>query len=118
MDKVAVGQFYGGAAFVDGVFGSLSEVPISLFDWGFTRSDATYDAASVWQGTFFRLDAHFDRFFGSLEKLRMKISYDRAQVREILQNCVQGTSRMRTSRRIQTPVASGSTAEQENLQAK
>jgi branched-chain amino acid aminotransferase len=88
MDKVAVGQFDGGAAFVDGVFGQLSEAPISLFDWGFTCSDATYDGASVRQGTFFRLDAHLDRFFSSLEKLRMKISYDRAQVREILHNCV------------------------------
>ena len=50
----------------------LSEGKISLFDWGFTRSDATYDVASAWRGAFFRLDAHLDRFFASLAKLRMR----------------------------------------------
>jgi branched-chain amino acid aminotransferase len=66
----------------------LSEAKISLFDWGFTRSDATYDVASVWQGAFFRLDDHLERFFASLQKLRFRIPYDRAQVRAILHGCV------------------------------
>jgi len=81
-------RFDGGAAFVDGAYVPLSEAKISLFDWGFTRSDATYDVASVWQGAFFRLNDHLDRFFASLAKLRFKIPYDRAQVREILHGCV------------------------------
>ena len=82
------GQFEGGAAFVDGAYVPLSEAKISLFDWGFTRSDATYDVASVWKGAFFRLDAHIDRFFASLEKLRLRIPHDRAELREILHDCV------------------------------
>lgn len=80
--------FDGGAAFCDGAFVPLSEAKVSLFDWGFTRSDATYDVASVWKGAFFRLDDHLDRFFASLAKLRMQIPYSRAEVREILHGCV------------------------------
>lgn len=82
------GRFEGGAAYVDGAFVPLSEAKISLFDWGFTRSDATYDVASVWQGAFFRLDDHVDRFYASLDKLRLRIPHDRAALREILHGCV------------------------------
>ncbi len=83
-----VGAFEGGSAFVDGAYTPLSQAQISLFDWGFTRSDATYDVASTWHGTFFRLDAHMDRFMASLDKMRLRIPYERAQLRQILHGCV------------------------------
>jgi branched-chain amino acid aminotransferase len=83
-----VGQFEGGCAFVEGQYAPLSEAKVSLFDWGFTRSDVTYDVASTWQGAFFRLDAHMDRFFASLQKMRLAIPYSRAELREILHGCV------------------------------
>jgi branched-chain amino acid aminotransferase len=82
------GKFEGGCAFVDGAFVPLSEAKISLFDWGFTRSDVTYDVATAWKGAFFRLDAHMDRFFASLEKLRLAIPYSRSELRDILHGCV------------------------------
>ena len=82
------GQFEGGCAFAEGAYVPLSEAKISLFDWGFTRSDATYDVATAWQGAFFRLGDHMDRFFHSLQKLRLAIPYDREQLREILHGCV------------------------------
>ncbi len=88
MQRPVFHLFDGGAAFVDGQFVPTSEAKISLFDWGFTRSDATYDVASVWHGAFFRLNDHLDRFFASLAKLRLKIPHDRAEVREILHGCV------------------------------
>ena len=88
MDRPRVQLFDGGAAFVDGQFVPTSEAKISLFDWGFTRSDATYDVASVWHGAFFRLNDHLDRFFASLAKLRLKIPHDPAEVREIVHGCV------------------------------
>lgn len=88
MNSPADPRFDGGAAFVDGQIVPLSEARISIFDWGFTRSDATYDVASVWQGRFFRLDDHIERFFASLAKLRFSIPQDRAAVREILHRCV------------------------------
>jgi len=83
-----VGQFEGGCAFVEGAYAPLSDAKISLFDWGFTRSDVTYDVASTWQGAFFRLDAHLDRFFASLQKMRLAVPYTRAELREILHGCV------------------------------
>ncbi|HEU5295376.1 MAG TPA: aminotransferase class IV [Burkholderiaceae bacterium] len=80
--------FQGGCAFCEGSYVALSEAKLSLFDWGFTRSDATYDVATAWRGAFFRLDAHIDRFFRSLDKLRLAIPYSRAELREILHSCV------------------------------
>ncbi|APW39971.1 branched-chain amino acid transferase [Rhodoferax koreense] len=88
MRAVQTGQFEGGSAFVDGEFVPLSEAKISMFDWGFTRSDVTYDVATTWQGAFFRLDAHMDRFFASLQKMRLAIPYSRAELREILHGVV------------------------------
>jgi branched-chain amino acid aminotransferase len=88
MRSVKTGEFEGGAAFAEGDYVALSEAKISLFDWGFTRSDATYDVASVWNGAFFRLDDHLERFFASLHKLRLRIPNDRQQVRSILHGCV------------------------------
>ncbi|MGZ5237844.1 MAG: branched-chain amino acid transferase, partial [Caldimonas sp.] len=63
MRMVTRGEFEGGSVFIDGDWKPLSEGKVSLFDWGFTRSDVTYDVASVWKGAFFRLDDHLDRFF-------------------------------------------------------
>lgn len=84
----AAGRFAGGAAFCEGRYVPLADAKISLFDWGFTRSDATYDVVSAWHGAFFRLDDHLDRFFASLDKLRLRIPYDRAQLRRVLHGCV------------------------------
>lgn len=81
-------SFEGGCAFADGAFVALADAKISLFDWGFTRSDATYDVASCWKGAFFRLDTHIDRFDASLAKMRLAIPYSRAELREILHGCV------------------------------
>ncbi|KRB33088.1 branched-chain amino acid transferase [Mesorhizobium sp. Root695] len=77
-----------GIAFLDGQYLPMSQAKISVLDWGFLHSDATYDTVHVWNGRFFRLDLHLDRFFGGLEKLRMKIPFDRDGVTEILHNCV------------------------------
>jgi len=81
-------QFEGGCAFCDGAFVPLSDAKVSLFDWGFTRSDVTYDVATTWKGAFFRLDVHMDRFFASLQKMRLAIPYSRAELRDILHGCV------------------------------
>jgi len=77
-----------GIAFLDGQYLPMSQAKISVLDWGFLHSDATYDTVHVWDGRFFRLDLHLDRFFAGLEKLRMAIPFDRDGVAEILHNCV------------------------------
>ena len=86
----APGQFEGGSVFIDGAFAPLSEAKVSLFDWGFTRSDVTYDVVSAWQGAFFRIEDHMDRFFASLTKMRLAIPYSRGELREILHGVVRG----------------------------
>lgn len=77
-----------GVAYMDGQYLPIAEAKISVLDYGFLHSDATYDVAHVWQGAFFRLGDHLDRFFAGLDKLHMSIPHDRAQITEILCNCV------------------------------
>lgn len=77
-----------GIAYQDGQYIPVSEAKISVLDWGFLHSDATYDTVHVWAGAFFRLDLHIERFFAGLEKLRMCIPYSPDEVVDILHNCV------------------------------
>jgi len=77
-----------GCAFVGGEYVPPSEAKISVFDWGFLHSDATYDVAHVWQGKFFRLDDHLDRFFASMARLRLDPGRTREAVRTVMHECV------------------------------
>lgn len=77
-----------GIAFADGRYVPVAEASVPILDWGFLRSDATYDVVHVFRGRFFRLDAHLGRFERSLARLRMRIPYDRAGVAAILHECV------------------------------
>jgi len=81
-------MFTDGAAYVDGQFVPISEARIPLLDWGFLHSDATYDVVHVWQGSFFRLDDHLERFLRGVKRLYMSLPYDRDKVRDILFECV------------------------------
>ena len=84
----AAPQFPPGVAYVEGRYCPMSEARISVLDWGFLRSDATYDVAHVWRGRFFRLDAHIERFLGSVERLRMTLPVGRRELEDILMECV------------------------------
>jgi branched-chain amino acid aminotransferase len=77
-----------GCAFVDGEFVAPEHAKISIFDWGFLHSDATYDVAHVWQGRFFRLDDHLDRFDASLKALRLDPGVTRERMRGVMHECV------------------------------
>ena len=74
---------------MNGKFIQISEARIPVLDWGFLRSDATYDVVHVWKGRFFRLDKHIDRFFQSTEKLRMPCTVSRIDLKKILAGCVE-----------------------------
>ncbi len=80
-----------GVAYVDGRFCPISEAKISVLDWGFLHSDATYDVVHVWKRRFFRLEDHLDRFQRSVAKLRMSLPFDREALREVLMECVRRT---------------------------
>jgi branched-chain amino acid aminotransferase len=77
-----------GCAYVDGEFVAPEDAKISIFDWGFLHSDATYDVAHVWQGKFFRLNDHLDRFEASLAALRLNPGVSRQRMHEVMHECV------------------------------
>ncbi len=81
-------NFPPGVAYVDGAYVPMSEAKISVLDWGFLRSDATYDVVHIWRGRFFRLDRHLDRFQRSVEKLRMELPFGRDGLTDVLMECV------------------------------
>ena len=77
-----------GCAFVDGDYVPVAEARIPILDWGFVRSDVTYDVVAVWQSRFFRLQDHLDRFLRGIGELRMTSPYDRDAIATILHGCV------------------------------
>jgi branched-chain amino acid aminotransferase len=77
-----------GCAWIDGDYVAPEDAKISIFDWGFLHSDATYDVAHVWQGRFFRLDDHLDRFEANLAALRLDPGVTRARMRDVMHECV------------------------------
>ena len=77
-----------GVAYIDGAFVPMKDARISVLDWGFLRSDATYDVVHVWKGRFFRLDKHLDRFMRSVEKIYLELPVSRDELARILAQCV------------------------------
>ena len=82
--KKKSGPFVSGAAFCQGEIVELSEAKVPLFDYGFLRSDLTYDVPAVWDGRFFRLDDHLDRLERSCAKLRLSPPMKKSAMREML----------------------------------
>jgi branched-chain amino acid aminotransferase len=73
-----------GFAYVDGDFCGLDEAKLPLMDWGFLRSDATYDVIRVNDGRFFRIEDHLARFRRSSEALGFSLAESWPEVRRIL----------------------------------
>ncbi len=81
-------DFAQGAACVAGRYVPIAQASIPMTDWGFLRSDAAYDVVTVWDGAFFRLDAHLERFQRSCQRFRLDPGVDAAQITAILSHCV------------------------------
>lgn len=77
-----------GAAFIDGATVPIAEARTSILDRGFLRADATYDVVGVWEGAFFRLDAHLDRFERGSRELRLELPHNRDEIAAILAEVV------------------------------
>ena len=77
-----------GAAYIDGRYMPIAEAAIPITDWGYRRSDVTYDVVGVWSGAFFRLDDHVARFRRSMQALRLEPPEDNAAIRAVLTDCV------------------------------
>ena len=81
-------DFSSGVAYVRGQYLPISQASIPMTDWGFLRSDATYDVVTVWEGSFFRLDAHLERFMRSCQRWRLDSGQTPEQITEVLAQCV------------------------------
>ncbi len=77
-----------GVAFIEGRYVSADEAKISVFDLGFSHSDAVYDVVSTWKGLFFRLDDHIERFLRSCVGVRITCPYNKEEIKRILAECV------------------------------
>ena len=77
-----------GAAYVNGIYMPVGDAAIPITDWGYRRSDVTYDVVSVWGGAFFRLDDHLRRFRKSMGALRLQPPESDDDIRRILTECV------------------------------
>jgi branched-chain amino acid aminotransferase len=77
-----------GAAFIDDEIVPIGEARIPITDTGFLRSDVTYDVAAVWNGSFFRLDAHLDRFERGCRELRLTLPMARDEMVSVLHELV------------------------------
>ena len=77
-----------GAAYVRGQYVPIGEAAIPITDWGFLRSDATYDVVTVWDGAFFRLDAHLERFLASCARWRLDPGRTAEEITAVLEHCV------------------------------
>ncbi len=88
MDTTSHQDFSAGAAYVGGTFMPIGQASIPITDWGFLRSDATYDVVTVWDGAFFRLDAHLERFAASCRSLRLDVGLAPQAITDILHECV------------------------------
>lgn len=77
-----------GAAYIDGRFMPIAEAAIPITDWGYRRSDVTYDVVGVRDGAFFRLDDHVRRFRASMGIFRLKPPEDDAAIKRVLHRCV------------------------------
>ncbi|WP_131113492.1 aminotransferase class IV [Lichenihabitans psoromatis] len=80
--------FAAGAAYIDGRYMPIGEAAIPITDWGYRRSDVTYDVVGVWDGRFFRLDEHLTRFRASMDKFRFSPGESDADIRAVLHRCV------------------------------
>jgi branched-chain amino acid aminotransferase len=80
-----------GAAYLDGNVMPLKEAKIPITDWGYRRSDVTYDVVGVYYGAFFRLEDHLKRFRASMNSLRLKPKETDDDIRRILIDLVRLT---------------------------
>ena len=80
--------FAAGAAYIDGRYIPIGQAAIPITDWGYRRSDVTYDVVGVWEGNFFRLDDHIHRFRASMRKFRLEPREGDEEIKAILNRCV------------------------------
>lgn len=80
--------------YINGQYLPLSEARISPIDQGFLLGDGVFDVVSAWKGKIFKLDAHIDRFFDSIQAARLNHDMSRQDWKEAI---IETTRRNRLS---------------------
>jgi len=82
--KASTNPLAQGVAYIEGQYVPVHEAKIPILDQGFLHSDLTYDVPAVWDGRYFRLDDHLDRFEESCRRLRLRSPIGREEMRNRL----------------------------------
>ena len=77
-----------GIAYCQGQYLPIEEASVPILDPAFHKSDVVFDAVTVCDNAFFRLDDHMDRFYASCEHVRLTPPMPDAQIRSIMAQCV------------------------------
>ncbi|MDP6391040.1 MAG: aminotransferase class IV [Alphaproteobacteria bacterium] len=88
---MAEGSGYGneGCGYIDGEYVAMSDLRLPVTDLGFQLADMCYDALHVWDGRFFRMDDHLDRWERAVAARRYDtLGHDREDFAEVLHGCV------------------------------
>jgi len=72
-----------GCAYINGDYFSPDEAKISIYDRGFSGV-SVFDALSLYKGYLFKVDAHIERFFKSLQAIRVESPLSRDKLKEVL----------------------------------
>lgn len=76
--------FAAGCAWIEGSYVPIADARVPILEYGFVRSDLTYDVVGVWDGRFFRLDDHLTRLERGCERLRLAPPLSRGEMRDVL----------------------------------
>lgn len=75
-------------AYYNGRIGYAKDIKIPLSDRSIYFGDAVYDAALCLGGRIYLEDEHIDRFFTNAERLKISHTYTKADIKNILRNCL------------------------------
>ncbi len=77
-----------GIAYCQGRYVPIEEASIPILDPAFHKSDVVFDAVTVCDGIFFRLDDHMERFHASCAHVRLAPPLPDLEIRRIMAQCV------------------------------
>lgn len=66
-----------------------TEVKIDMEDRGYQFSDGVYDVVRAYNGRFFTLDAHVDRFFSSMERIEIDAPFTKEELKKQLHHLLE-----------------------------
>ena len=84
-------MFPEGCAWIEGKYVSINNASVPITDFGFSRSDCTYDVVAVWDGKFFRIDDHIERFKNSCTSIKLSPPFEWKELKPILHRLVEHT---------------------------